>query len=645
MATPLVRIPQIQGGTMYAFASAAKDLTRAFNNPDLNFEFSKFALLDLPDFTTSANGSNTIDFELSLKQASGADYVAGFPNVDFAQTFQNYVLNAEELLLKDDDRDPIILQSDAEKIFFKWLDVLGALRLRAADSNESLLGGYAEENDSTQTGQVYNRIIKYLGSIDVENDVNYAANTYHEVYINVPTSVGNTPVVLLNPSNFNTTATKLYASAYIEGRAGQQHPDPNLNMESIVDSYTPAEGPYYDVNENTTTAVGIEWNPQSYVAVASNPSLNSLLDYAKLGQQFTFNAILIYYDLYSQSVPSNRATNLYGILILDEIKTVGGAGSRIHEQIKYKPNEITGLNGNAFSLKLNLKFNSSLDNVGIETSINDFTTFSMDLFMDTMTSLENATELLLEANTRYSNLALRLNEVEAMIASTQNATQLESKIVQLEQDFQNASIQLKDSNSLLDLITKAHNRINSLIDGTIPVELQYNTDVIFPGRGTQVDKSVDGKIKINNTVDGYSLNPLFLWDIAGSSVVNQITQTNQLDAAQAGSGTSQYGIWTKLLPYTNRLGLKQAFSSNPNSNLNIYIDDSSIAWKVGQIFKIAFDTISMGNNNIVIRTGKATGFDKIVATIQPSQLITNKPYIEITCINPVNYQFEADILR
>jgi hypothetical protein len=232
-----------------------------------------------------------------------------------------------------------------------------------------------------------------------------------------------------------------------------------------------------------------------------------------------------------------------------------------------------------------------------------------------------------------------------MIASTQNATQLESKIVQLEQDFQNASIQLKDSNSLLDLITKAHNRINSLIDGTIPVELQYNTDVIFPGRGTQVDKSVDGKIKINNTVDGYSLNPLFLWDIAGSSVVNQITQTNQLDAAQAGSGTSQYGIWTKLLPYTNRLGLKQAFSSNPNSNLNIYIDDSSITWKVGQIFKIAFDTISMGNNNIVIRTGKATGFDKIVATIQPSQLITNKPYIEITCINPVNYQFEADILR
>ena len=42
MATPLVRIPQPQGGTMYAFASSAKDMTRAFNSSDLNFEFRAF---------------------------------------------------------------------------------------------------------------------------------------------------------------------------------------------------------------------------------------------------------------------------------------------------------------------------------------------------------------------------------------------------------------------------------------------------------------------------------------------------------------------------------------------------------------------------------------------------------------------------
>ena len=171
MATPLVRIPQPQGGTMYAFASSARDMTRAFNSSDLNFEFSKYALLDLPDFTDSVNGSNTIDFELNLKQASGQAYVAGQPNIDWAQTFQNYALNMEEILLQDDDYDPIILASDAEKIFFKWLSALGAIRFRPTDSNESSVGAYAENDNSILGGSNYDKVVKYLGSIDAENDV------------------------------------------------------------------------------------------------------------------------------------------------------------------------------------------------------------------------------------------------------------------------------------------------------------------------------------------------------------------------------------------------------------------------------------------------------------------------------------------
>ena len=152
-----------------------------------------------------------------------------------------------------------------------------------------------------------------------------------------------------------------------------------------------------------------------------------MLDFAKTGQQFRFNAVLVYYDLYSSSVPANRATNLYGILILDDILDAYGPGTKIHEQIKFKPNEVTGLNGNAFSLKLNLKFNSSLDNVGVETSINDFTTFSMDLFMDTTTALENATQLLVEANDRYSKIVDRLDSLENIILGTAKAAAIRSQ--------------------------------------------------------------------------------------------------------------------------------------------------------------------------------------------------------------------------
>lgn len=644
MATPLVRIPQPRGGTMYAFASSARDMTRAFNNPDTNFEFSRYALLDIPDFTQSANGSNTIDFGLNLFNTSGSVYSAGSPNIDFAQTFQNYVLNAEEILLQDDDYDPIIFQSDAEKLFFKWLTALGAIRFRSADSNESTIGALTEDNDSIQTGTVYDRVVKYIGTIDAENDIAYKGNAYHEVYVNVPTSVGNTPTVLFQPKQYNTTATKLYANSVIEGRSGQTHPDPNLNLLPVVDTYDVGTGEaYYNIDPNETNSVQIVFNDAVYSQIINNSEVQSLLDFSKKGQQFTFNAVLVYYDLYSSSNPSRRATNLYGILILNEIKSVGGAGSRINEQIKFKPNEVTGLNGNAFSLKLNLKFNSSLDNVGVETSVNDFTTFSMDLFMDTTTALENATELLIEANRRYALLAERLDSLENLVVGSEDNEDLVARIAEVEEQMQNASLQLEDSDSLLQLITKAHDRINSMIDGTIPTEIQYNTNVIFAGAGTKIDKSNPEKIKIINDVNGYSLTPAFTWDQVGTPTL--ITATNPFDIGASGQGAQAFGVYAKLLNYTNRLSLQNLLANDPNDNLDIYIDDSSFAWKFGQIFKISFDAINMGGNSINIYTGKASDYDKSIAIIQPVNLISNKPYIEIVCIDPVNYIFEVDILR
>jgi hypothetical protein len=644
MATPLVRIPQPRGGTMYAFASSARDMTRAFNNPDLNFEFSRYALLDLPDFTQSTNGANTIDFSLNLVNASGSAYSAGAPNIDFAQTFQNYALNAEELLLQDDDYDPIILQSDAEKLFFKWLSNLGAIRFRTADSNEATIGALTEENNSIQTGAVYDRVVKYIGTIDAENDIAYKGNAYHEVYINVPTSVGSTPTVLFQPRQYNTTATKLYADNVIEGRSGQNHPDPNINLFSVVDTYDVGTGEaYYNINPNATDSVQIVFNDTSYAQIANVSDVENLLDFAKTGQQFTFNAILVYYDLYSASNPSQRATNLYGILILDEIQSTGGTGSKIHEQIKFKPNEVTGLNGNAFSLKLNLKFNSSLDNVGVETSVNDFTTFSMDLFMDTTTALENATELLIEANRRYGYLAERLDSVENLVVGSQENDELVARIAEIEEQMQNASLQLQDSDSLLQLITKAHDRINSMIDGTIPTEIQYNTDVIFAGAGTRIDKSNPEKIKIINDVNGYSITPAFTWDQVGTPTL--ITTSSPFDVGASGQGAQAFGIYAKLLNYTNRLSLQNLLTNDPNDDLDIYIDDGSFAWKAGQLFKISFDTINMGGNSINIYTGRATEYDKTIAALQPVQLISDKPYIEVVCIDPINYIFEVDILR
>lgn len=650
MATSLIRIPQARGGTMYAFASAARDITRAFNNPDIKFEFTKYALLDLPDFSFPVNGSNTINFAGgNFKEHSGDTYSTGTGgyNVHFANTLQNYALNLEELILKDDDFDSVLLQSDAEKIFFKWLSNTGAIRFKTSDSSESVTGThYTEHVDSTQTGSVYERVVKYLGSIDAENDIAYSGNTYHEVYINVPSSVGNTPTVLFKQLPYNNTANRMYASPQLEGRSGQTHPDPNLDLNSLVDvGLTASTDAYYDLSVNSNDTAHIDFNEMSYHGIVNDSSVSNFVDFSKKGSDFRFNAVLVYYDIYSVSNPENRATNLYGIMILDNIEGVTGQISRIHEQIKFKPNEVTGLNGNAFSLKLNIKFNTSLDNVGVETNVNDFTTFSMDMFLDTSTILENAADTLLRANRRYSDLADRMEELEKLVLASEEYNEILLRISELEKSFENAAIQLQDSDSLLKLITKAHDKLNSLIDGTIPVELQYNTDVIFNGMGTEVDKSVPGKVKVNNSVLGYKKNMAYLWDINNASRSTMVTVANPFNAGDAGSGTSQYGIWTQLKPFTNRLSFHNLFSSHPNSDLNIYVDDNSFQWKEGQVLKISFETIDLNGNDIIIRTRANNGFDVVIAELSPSELLSTRPYLEVVCMDPINYTFEVDILR
>ena len=113
--------------------------------------------------------------------------------------------------------------------------------------------------------------------------------------------------------------------------------------------------------------------------------------------------------MYSKSTSANKATNLYGILILDNFKEDPNQnGWYIPSLTKYKPNDITGLNGNAFALKLNIKFNSSLDNVGVEKNINSFSTFSMDIFLDTTSALDQATKLLINATNNYSAIAQKV---------------------------------------------------------------------------------------------------------------------------------------------------------------------------------------------------------------------------------------------
>ena len=649
MATPLIRIPQEQGGTLYAFANAARDLTRSYYNPDLNFEFSKFALIKVPAVTVPSLGStnNYIEFN-KLFDASGVSYndttANGNANIHFAQTFQNYALNLEQLVLNDDDFDSTILASDAEKIFFKYLNRIGAFEVRTATSQESIgsLSRVIEFDDSVQTGAEYERVIKYLGNIDVSNDKNYKGDVYNEIFINVPSAVGYTPNVLLKSGTYNTNSLQYTPGGFIEGRIGQTHPDVNLNLDSITDDANSEIS--IDPNEvsRVENALGIDFDPQSYAKIVNDKKLNTLLDYSKRGGDFRFNAILVYYDLYSKSNPGQRSTNLYGVLLLDNWKyDPANTGWYIPELTKYKPNEVTGLNGNAFALKLNVKFNSSLDNVGVENNINDYSTFSMDIFFDTTSALENAAKILAEANHKYNDLSDRFNNLENLMLTTADQSDLAVKIAELELAMQNASLAYSNAGSIMDLISSTNLRVNQLIDGTIPAALQYNTDVIAAGDGVNVDKSTPNKIKLSNTNYGYALNEVYGYNYNTDQVLNKITSSSMLNPQLSAS----QGIWTRVKKYDNlvRIYLEpETFQSD----LNIYLDDSISGFKVGQVIKLVFRNpiANLNNKAIHIYTDKTKGWI-LKSSILTGELSSSKPYIELICVDEINKTFELDIIR
>jgi len=649
MATPLIRIPQEQGGTLYAFSSAARDLTRAYYNPDINFEYSKFALIDIPVVSAPSPGSgdNFIQFDnlyeggIVPPGGQAPSYTPdGNANVDFAQTLQNYALNFENFILTDDDFDNALYSTDAEKILFKWLHHLGAFDVKAANSQQ-VVSGYSraiENEDTTDTGNNYSRVVKYVGNIDVSNDKNYQGNTYNEIFVNVPSSVGYTPEILFKSTPYNTTATTYQPDTEINGRSGQTHPDAFLTLDSLAD----ADNGKINMDPVDLYNYGIEWNTSVYAKIANDPQLNNFLEYSKRGGDFRFNAILVYYDLYSKSNIANKSTNLYGILILDNFKDDSPiTGWYIPELAKYKPNDVTGLNGNAFALKLNVKFNSSLDNVGVELNINDYSTFSMDIFLDTTTALENAAKLLVDAGNSYAAIAQRLGELENLMAYS-TSTDFSQRISTLETAIENASLNYASSTSILDMITSVNKRLNQVISGVIPTEIQYNTNVLGAGDGIKIDKSNPSMIKIVNDNNGYTLNSVFDYNFIAGTAGSLIALSNPFNL----NLTASNGLITRIRPFDNLIRINTN-QGTMTGDLNIYLDDSINSWKNGQTVKFSFKNSIPNLNNtykINIYTDKNNGY-VLKAFIDSSNILSQKPYFELICVDEINKTFELEIIR
>ena len=703
--TPLIRTPQADGGTFYTFSSAAKDLSRTLNNDGLKLVFSKFVLLNLPDFdrldpTTFSNKENYMQFD-TIDGAIWSGGLKGDPNVNFTESLQNYALNIEELIISDSTYDNTTNLSVTERVFFKWLKECGALRFREATALEQsgTADGlrFVEEDEATTGSRQYRRVVKYIGEIDIVNNVDRAGEAYTELYINVPTEVGGTPTILfdsVSDANYQPSLIIQGSSEYILGRnsatihpqgldilawydydnqlqgagpAGYTDPDADWmglgpgTSSSITNAYFTepttfesvlnAEIRKYPADYNNPTGyngsayvrseldgISVDFNPNDYEQIVADNTVSTIPQFngTGLSQSFEFNAVLVYYDMVDLSDSTKTTTNLYGLLLLDNV-TPTTDGGYIQRYPKYKPNPVTGQNGNSYGFKINLRFDASPGSAGIDTIINDYNTFSMGLFSDASAQLQTSAQIFQRQQLEIADIEVRLAAVENTLNSVSTSAFLQSQINNLQTQIDNASLAFASSTTLLDLIAKNSDEIQMLANGQVSTTLQYNTAVVRQGSGITVDTNTPNQIHVSNNVQAYN----FMLPFDNSDV--QITT-----AAPLNINVVAPQVFTTLGTYSNMLRLDTI--NQAGGDLDIFIDDTTITWKTGQTVRLTFNNIlQIGSRDIRIFTDAPSrlnsgAFGKIAATI-PNASLSDIPIIDLICTEQGVLTFVYDIVK
>ena len=691
MATPLINPLRVQGGTFYTFSSAVKDIQKTFTDDDARFVFSKFALLNIPDVATpTGNKENYIVWEaIGAELGGGNSSVPSLVtdnNVNLAQSFQNYVLNFEEEILQGTNTlaqayDPSQLYTVSERIFWKWMAQLNAIRFREATSAEAYPGNRYTEEDPTQ---YYKKVVQYIGDIDVVNNVSRGGHAYSEVYINVPTHHGNTPVVLwktFQDPNYSPGRFWTNGNSYIAGRdSGSIHPS-GMSLLAYYDADITNDYQTYTTFGSTANWQGtaqllggggskpvilsrmdgavLDFDPNSYAPILNDGIISSITEFnaTDAASDFTFNAALVYYDTYSASNSGDKATNLYGVLILDDYVNAPAGNSYLKRFDKFKPNKITKLNGNGYSLKIDIKFDTTVANAGVETVINDYNTFSMDLFIDASTRMQEAAAMVMDTELDIIDLKQRIQTLENFTFTQQQLTDVAQRISDLETSLNNAKLAFASSTTLIDLINVNANNINQILSGNLSVNLTYNTNVLQQGDGIMLDRSVPNQVTVLNKNQAY--NNFAVCSNAATLLNPEKTLVSTIGNGTNPNNPNDNNVIT-LGKYANYFRQVNTSHSNidPMTNVEIFddnliinIDDNPIKWKKGQTFRIVFaDEIDLNGYSIYIKTDSTNHFGqgvfgKSIGTVIPGMMMSSRPIIDIICTNENTYTFNIDIIR
>jgi hypothetical protein len=695
--TPLIKPVQDKKGIFYNFQSALEDINITLANSENSVRFSKFALLRIPEIGTP--DTLATDNKIQFGAAGESPIIEGLNpdnNVNLAESFQNYALNFESLLLSRPSYKKNERLTVSERVFWKWLKELGAIRFQdanALEKNTAVLLSDPRFVEKPETNSTYNRVVKYIGDIDVVNTLSSSENSYTEVYIHVPTNVGTTPHVLFKsvpddnykpslPPIANTLAAPLDIE-YLSGRHyNDSHPfglslkafydldDASVTAEiknTLAGTYSPGNwfsgtinNAYYfdsianfsvaqdqfirktqgstviEYQRSTLDGISLDFDLANYKLASENPEIkvfSQFNDYVA-NRDFEFNAVLVYYDTYdpnnldSSGNPIDFKTNLYGVLFLDKIQQSGLEFS-IPPITKYKPDPLNKTNGNAFSFKLNLKLDTSIEDAKVEKSINDYSTFSLELFTDVLTKFTQLQTTFSNKLIEIEALQQQVNSLKDLLINSVDSSEILTRVANLETSLIANQAIFSNTGELVAMIDNTNTKINSIISGESNIVVSYDLNGIRPGEGIFIDRTTPNRVRVVNTNQQYN--------IANGSLTNIVT-----------GNTLTLGTFTNYFVHQN--------SGTPTlltSDLSLYLDDTTITWKKGQVFRLVLeDEIIPGIYDLRIYTdalnrnntgtyGVAIGvFNDLDFT--PS---LNKPIFDIICLDDTNFTFRVDKIR
>jgi ABC-type lipoprotein release transport system permease subunit len=169
----------------------------------------------------------------------------------------------ESLITSSKDYNRINSRTVSERIFFKWLKEIGAIRFKESTASEYKFFGvterrYVEESDNQDNSiDLYTKVIKYIGGLDIQgSNLISNKNSTKEAYSYIPSQNGCTPIVLLKtiadenyyPGQVIKKETNVNIE-YISGRDSSDQPTPaNLDVFAIYDMDVPLSSFNYSVN-------------------------------------------------------------------------------------------------------------------------------------------------------------------------------------------------------------------------------------------------------------------------------------------------------------------------------------------------------------------------------------------------------------